>query len=276
MARGRNVRYISPDGEVWPLHGESMGSLGIYLTSLSGIYHPQRVPVTLTPAYKRGSIPGPPKTDASRIGLKVFTTAETPEEWEAVESRWWSAWSDERDGVLEVESLSTGLTRRQPVRLEKYPDDQFDFEPDTDMDWSMPCISYDPGWRGGLLKSSATGTGMTTIKMANPGDVEIWPHFAGDPVPGIRLPDGIAGDLRDIKSAEYDPANGEWLVVTDQLEVTVEDVANSQVVALLAGMVFQNPIPPGTTVPVDVPIDLGSTNTTVRAYMEPLYMRPWG
>ncbi|QLF83996.1 minor tail protein [Gordonia phage Upyo] len=276
MARGRNIRYISPDGEVWPLHGENMGDKGIYLTSLSGFYHPNRVPITLTPAYKRGAIPGTPKTDASRIGLKIFTTADDPAEWERVESRWWNAWSDEADGRLEVESLSGGSYRWQPIRLEKYPDDPFDFEPDTDMDWTMPCISYSPGWRGNLLKSSATGTGNTTIRMANPGDMDIWPHFTGDPVPGLKIPDGIGGDLIDIKSAQFDPDNGEWLIITDQEEVTIEDVQNSQVVALLAGLMFKTPIPAGTTTPVDVPIVLGSTSNTVRAYMEPLYKRPWG
>lgn len=249
--------------------------MGIYLTSFSGIYHPQRTPVVLTPAYKRGAIPGPPKTDASVIGLKIFTTAETPEEWERVESRWWNAWSDERDGVMVIESLSTGTTRWQPIRLSKYPEDPFDYEPDTEMDWTMPCISYDPGWRGQILKASATGTGMTKIKVANPGDLEIWPRFSGDPVPGIKLPDGVNGGLVDIKSSTYDPANGSWLVVTDQLDITVEDLANSQVVALLAGLMFQNAIPANTPV-TEVDIDLGSTNTTIRVHMEPLYHRPWG
>lgn len=276
MTRGRNITYISPDGNVWHLHGERMGAEGIYLTSFTGIYHPQRVPVVLTPAYKRGAIPGTPKTDASRIGMKIFTTADTPDEWERVESRWWSDWSDERDGVLVVESLSTGRTRYQPIRLESYPSDPFDFEPEDTMDWTMPCISYDPGWRGQLLKSTATGTGMTTIKLANPGDIEAWPQFAGDPVPGLRLPDGIDGELRDIKSSTYDPANGEWLVNTDQLDVTIEDAADSQVVALLAGLLFRNPVPAGTRRAVEVPIDLGPTETTVRAYLEPLYSRPWG
>lgn len=252
-----------------------MGSKGIYLTSFAGIYHPQRTPVVLTPAYKRGAIPGPPKTDASVIGLKIFTTAETPEEWERVESRWWNSWSDERDGTLVIESLSTGTTRWQPIRLSRYPEDPFDYEPEDTMDWTMPCISYDPGWRGQLLTASATGSGLTTIKMANPGDTEVWPRFSGDPVPGLRLPDGVGGDLVDIKSAQYDPDNGEWLVVTDQLDVTVEDMANSQVVALLAGMMFRNPIPADTAV-TEADIDLGSTNTTVRVQIEPLYKRPWG
>lgn len=275
MARGRNVRYISPKGNVWPLHGEGMGTKGIYLTSFSGLYHPVRVPVVLTPAYMRGAIPGTPKTDVAKIGMKVFTTAETPEEWERVESRWWNDWSDEEDGTLVVESLSTGTTRWQPIRIETFPDDPFDYEPETEMDWTMPCISYSPGWRGQLLKASATGTGMTKIKLANPGDLEIWPRFSGDPVPGIKLPDGVNGGLVDIKSSTYDPANGSWLVVTDQLDITVEDLANSQVVALLAGLMFQNAIPANTPV-TEVDIDLGPTNTTIRVQMEPLYQRPWG
>lgn len=274
MARGRNVRYVSPGGHVWHLHGENMGAEGVYLTSFNGIYHPKRVPVTLTPAYKRGAIPGPAKTDASRIGMKIFTSAEDEAEWEEIESRWWNDWSDEEDGTLIVESLSTGTTRWQPVRLETYPDDTFDYEPEDTQDWTMPLISYDPGWRGPLLRSSFTGT-TGTIRVANPGDVDVWPHFAGDPVPGIKLPDGIGGDLVDIKSSTYDPANGEWLVITDQMEVTIEDMANSQVVALLAGMLFQHPIPAGTKKPVQVPIQAG-TSTTIRATIQPLYNRPWG
>lgn len=274
MSRGRNVKYISPGGHVWHLHGENMGAEGVYLTSLAGFYHQTRVPVTLTPAYMRGAIPGPPKTDVSTLGMKVFTSAETPEDWERVESLWWDAetgWSDEEDGVLVVESASTGATRWQPVRIGKYPDDPFDYEPEDAMDWAMEVIAYDPGWRGPLLRStSAAGK----IKLANPGDMEIWPHFAGDPVAGIKLPDGIGGDLVDIKSSQMLPANGSWLVVTDQLEVPMEDMANSQSAALLAGLLFQHPIPPGTTTPVEVPIETGGS--TVRATMQPLYKRPWG
>lgn len=276
MARGRNVRYISPGGHVWHLHGEDMGAEGVYLTSLAGFYHQVRVPVTLTPAYMRGAIPGPPKTDASSIGMKIFTSAETPEEWEEVESRWWNAetgWSDEEDGTLVVESLSTGTTRWQPVRLSKYPEDPFDYEPEDTMDWNMSVISYDPGWRGPILRSSFVGT-SGTIKLANPGDMDIWPHFAGSPVPGIKLPDGIGGAQVLLNSAEMDPDNGSWLVVTDQLEVPIEDEADSQVAALLAGLLFRNPIPAGTD-PVDCPIEAG-VSTTIRATMQPLYRRPWG
>ena len=53
------------------------------------------------------------------------------------------------------------------------------------------------------------------------------------------------------------------------------NLANSQVVALLAGLMFQNAIPANTPV-TEVDIDLGPTNTTIRVHMEPLYQRPWG
>ena len=275
MTRGRNVRYVSPRGNIWHLHGEQMGEEGVILTSFAGLYHPVRLPITMSPAYMRGAIPGPPKTEVSRIGMKIFTSANSPEEWEEVESRWWNDWSDEADGTLIVESLSTGTTRWQPVRLEKYPDDPFDFEPEEDMDWTMPLMAYDPGWRGPLLRSTFTGTSGPLL-LANPGDVEVWPHFAGDPGPGtIQLPDGIAGDKVPLPVGQMDPDNGSWLVVTDQLEVPVEDELNSQVAALMAGMLFRNPIPPGTWPPV--PVQMTATNaTTVRATVQSLFERPWG
>ncbi|AWY06519.1 minor tail protein [Gordonia phage Trine] len=285
MSRGRNVRYISPKGNVWHLHGDQMGEEGVYLTSLSGIYHPERVPTVLTPAYKRGAIPGPPKTNASRVGLKIFTSAENSAEWERVESRWWSDWSDEEDGILQVESLSDGSYRWQPIRIESYPSDPFDYEPEEDMAWTMSCISYDPGWRGRLITSSATGTGAKTIKLANPGDVELWPHFAGEPKSGIKLPDGLGATLGATAAQDksmvplpddMDPSEGDWLVITDQLEVPIENTANTQVVARMAGMLFQHPVPPGTWPPVEVPIRLGDSDTTVRAYMQTVYQRPWG
>lgn len=273
MARGRNVRYIDPDGDVWPLHGEDMGTRGVYLTSLAGLYHPATTSISLTPAYKRGAIAGPTKTDVSKIGLKIFTTAGSPAEWEDVESAWWSAWSTDEDGRLEVESLSGGSYRWQPIRLEKWPDDPFDFEPEEEMDWTMPTISFDPGWRGNNVLSTFTGSGSGTINLANPGDLEAWPHFAGDPANGIILPDGIGG--ASVPLPDMDPEEGEFLVVTDQLEVPIENMADTQIAARLAGLLFQNPVPPGTPTTA-VPINGGPVSTTIRMTLEPLYKRPWG
>lgn len=284
--RGRNVRYIGVDESVWHLHGEMMGQEGVWLTSLAGFYHPVRVPIMLTPAYMRGAIPGDPKTDVSRIGMKIFTSANSALEWEGIESQWWNAWSDEKDGgFLEVENLSapeTGSvanagTRRLPVRLERWPEDPFDYEPEEEMDWTMPVISYSPGWQGVTLTSSYIGTGLGSITMANPGDLEGWPHFTGEPVDGTILPDGIDGngvDVGVVPLPEMDPAEGDWLVVTDQMEVPIENTADTQIAARLAGLLFKNPIPPGTD-PVAVPITTG-TATTVRFYLTPLYRRPWG
>lgn len=281
MARGRNVRYIGHDASVWHLHGELMGQEGVYLTSLAGFYHPVQVPIMLTPAYMRGAIPGPPKTDVSRIGMKIFTSAPTPEDWEQVESAWWSAWSDEADGFLEVENLSapeTGSvanagTRRLPVRIERWPEDPFDYEPEEEMDWTMPVISYSPGWQGVTVTSSYIGTGAGTITLANPGDLEGWPHFTGEPVDGTILPDGMDGDT--VPLGDMDPEEGDWLVITDQMEVPIENTANTQIAARLAGLLFKHPIPPGTP-PTPVAITTGATETTVRFYLTPLYRRPWG
>ena len=91
VTAGRTIRYLGVDGSEWDLHGENMGAQGVYLTSLRGFYHPVRLPMKQTPAYMRGAKPGPSKTDPSVFDIKVFTTAESDEEWEDVEEAWWAA-----------------------------------------------------------------------------------------------------------------------------------------------------------------------------------------
>ncbi|WP_410877354.1 hypothetical protein [Nocardia sp. A7] len=280
MVAGRNIRYIGVDDSVWPLHGHLMGEKGVYLTSLAGFYHPVRVPMTQTPAYMRGAIPGPSKTDPSIIDMKIFTSATTEAEWEQIESEWWNAWSDEADGLL-VAADRNGNERSQPVRLQTYPADPFDWEPECEMEWTMPTVAYSPGWRGPLLTSNWTntsGSGSGTINLANPGDLEIWPQFAGWGQAGARvtLPDGIGTDTRQLP--EF--ADGEhWLVDPDMTTgVQLDTVTNTQAAARMAGLLFQNTIPARTTVPVSraVSVTGGDTDTAVTAYMTPLYRRPWG
>ncbi|WP_146099156.1 hypothetical protein [Nocardia nova] len=277
----REITYIGVDDSVWHLHGgEQMGEEGVYLTSLAGFYHPKRVPLSQSPAYMRGAIPGPSKTDPSVIDMRLFTSAETPEDWEDVESAWWAAWSDEEDGLL-IAGDRRGNTRQQPVRLQNYPEDPFDFEPDTEMEWVLPVIAYSPGWRGAELTSTwknTAGTGSGTLNFANPGDIEIWPQISGWGQAGVRVtaPDGITGDTRQLP--EF--ADGDhWLVDPDQTTgVNIDTVTDTQAAALMAGMLFRNPIPPRTVVPVAVPVSAtgATTATEVKAFMTPLYKRPWG
>ena len=282
MVTARPVGYHGVDGSVWPLHGRyqgmDMGSKGVYLTSLYGFYHPVRVPLSQTPAYMRGAKPGPSKTDPSLIDAKIFTTADSEEEWEDVESAWWEAWSDDEDGLMVVGSRS-GTFREQPVRLLKYPTEPFDFEPGDVFDWTMNLIAYSPGWRGPMLTSTWTQADPH-MRFANPGDLEIWPQIAGWGRAGETintLPDGIDGAT--VPFADVDFADGEhWLVDTDQLQLPIETVTETQAAARLAGLRFKNPIPKRTITPVEVPISIsGATSETeITAYMQPLYKRPWG
>lgn len=282
MVTARPVGYHGVDGSVWPLHGRyqgmEMGSKGVYLTSLYGFYHPVRVPLSQTPAYMRGAKPGPSKTDPSLIDAKIFTTADSEEEWEDVESAWWEAWSDDEDGLMVVGSRG-GTFREQPVRLLKYPTEPFDFEPDDVFDWTMNLIAYSPGWRGPTLTSTWTQADPH-MRFANPGDLDIWPQIAGWGRAGETintLPDGIAGAT--VPFADVDFADGEhWLVDTDQLQLPIETVTETQAAARLAGLRFKYPIPKRTITPVEVPISIsGATSETeITAYMIPLYKRPWG
>jgi hypothetical protein len=278
----REIKYIGVDGSVWHLHGgEHMGAEGVYLTSLAGFYHPVRVTNSQTPAYMRGGIPGPSKTDPSVIDLRMFTSAETPEDWEDVESAWWRAWSDEEDGLL-VAGDRRGNTREQPIRLQKYPSEPFDWEPETEMEWVLPTISYSPGWRGAELTSTwknTGGTGTGTLNFANPGDIDIWPQITGWGQTGVRItvPDGIAGEERTLP--EF--ADGDhWMVDPDMTTgVNIDTVTSTQAAALMAGMLFRNPIPAHTVDPVSLPVTATGAHTTdteVKVFMRPIHMRPWG
>lgn len=280
MAAGRNIRYIGVDDSVWHLHGDQMGDEGVYLTSLAGFYHPVRLPMVQTPAYMRGAIPGPSKTDPSVIDMKLFTSANSEEEWEEVESAWWDAWSDEADGTL-VATSRTGQERTQPVRLQRYPDTPFDWEPETEQEWVLPVVAYSPGWRGPLLTSNWTntsGSGSGTLHLANPGDIEIWPQYAGWGQAGVvvTVPDGID----DVTVTLPDFADGEhWLVDPDlSAGLQLDTVTATQAAARLAGQLFQYPIPPRTITPVPRTVSAtgADTATEVTAYMTPLHRRPWG
>ncbi|HEY9314641.1 hypothetical protein [Williamsia sp.] len=280
MSAGRLVIWRGVDGSVWHLHGPRMGEEGVFLTSFAGLYHPVRVPLDERPAYMAGARPGIPKTDPRVIDMKIFTSAETEEGWEEVEERWWDSWSDEQDGTLEVYN-HRGQMRDIDLRLQKYPSEPFDFEPEEVFDWTMPTIAYGAWFRGPIMTSKWTntdGTGEGVLRMANPGDVEIWPQFAGRNLELgeiYTVPDGIAGD--SLPLPDFSPEEGDWLVDTDQFQIQLEDMGNSQAIARMAAMKFQHAIPAKTKVPVEVPVSVegGTTAAEVKAYMRPLYRRPF-
>ncbi|WP_280371177.1 hypothetical protein [Nocardia wallacei] len=280
VVMARQITYIGVDGSVWHLHGDLMGAEGVYLTSLSGFYFPVRVPLSQTPAYMRGAIPGPSKTDPSVIDMKLFTSAQTDDEWEDVESAWWAAWSDEEDGLL-IAGDRRGNTREQPIRLQRYPSEPFDWEPETEMDWTLPTIAYSPGWRGPTLTSTwknTDGTGSGTLKYVNPGDIEIWAQVAGWGQDGVRItvPDGIDGATRQLP--EFVDGH-HWIVDPDMTTgIQIDTVTDSQEAALMAGMLFRHPIPARTKTPVTLPVTAtgANTDTEVKVYMTPLFQRPWG
>lgn len=280
MTAGREVIYEGIDGRRWHLHGRSMGDEGVYLTSMAGIYHPVRVPLDTRPAYMAGARPGLPKTDPRVMDLKIFTTAESAEEWEEIENDWWDSWSDEEDGLLIVESRR-GTYRDIPLRLQRYPSEPFDFEPDDVFDWTLPTIAYQPWWRGPELTSewdNSNGTGTGTLRLANPGDVEIWPQYMLENIASAAakytLPDGVDGDT--VQVVGFDPAEGDVLVDTDQLRLQLESAADTQIPARMAALRFRKPLPPRTRrTTVNVSVTGGTTAAHVKAYMRPYYKRPW-
>lgn len=270
----RRVELDGVDGSVWPLHGEGMGRDGVFLASFKGLYHPQRTPMSQQPAFYPGAIPGDPKTDPQKVDLKLTTFAADPIAWEDVEHRWWSAVNDEEDATLRVFNRKGDKYRELPVRVEAYPDDTMDDEPDQVWDWALPMIAYAPGWRGQTIRSEFTGT-AGTITLGNPGDLPVWVEFSlsNTGVEKWTVPDGIGG--AQITLEQFPASLGPIVVNSDPFTLQLDSLTESQIAASLLGLRWRYPIPPNTP-PTEVPISVTGGSGEAAAYVTPMYRRPWG
>lgn len=276
----RTVELYGVDGSVWHLHGLGMGVEGVIMSGVKGLYHPLRVPRDQRPAFMDGGVPGIPKTDPTVTDLKVFTSGPTGIAWEAVENAWWKALSDEEDFVLRVWNRAHTSWREQPYRVQTWPDDDMDSEPEEDWPWAIPMIAYKPGWRGPTITSKwpangvpATGTG--TLKFVNPGDLPAWVQISltNTGVEQWTVPDGIGGDT--IPLEVMDESVGDLFVDTDPFALQLDADEDSQIAASLLGMRFRFPIPPNTMTPVSVPISVSGGPGVAKAYITPRWKRPW-
>ncbi len=271
----RRVEMIGVDGSVWHLHGRGMGAEGVVMSAVKGLYHPRRVPRDQRPAFYPGGIPGIPKTDPQVIDLKVFSAGADGIEWERIEARWWDAWSDEADSTLRVWNRPGTAHRDLPVRVQTWPEDDMDAEPDEVWPWAIPLIAYKPGWAGKTLTDHWSGAGPGTLKMVNPSDLPLWPQIAltNTGVEQWTVPDGIDGE--QVKLEKFGASVGDLFVDTDQFTLQLDSIEESQIAASLLGLRFRNPIPPRTTVPVEVPISVTGGAGTAKIYMTPRWQRPW-
>lgn len=273
-ANPRRVELDGVDGSLWHLHGAGMGVEGVFLASFKGMYHPQRSPMSQTPAFYPGSIPGDPKTDPQKIDLKLTTHAPDPIAWEDVEHRWWSAVNDEADATLRVFNRAGTKYRTMPVRVETYPDDSMDSEPDQVWDWALPMVGHSPGWRGQTIRSEFTGT-SGTITLGNPGDLPVWAEFSlsNTGVEKWTVPDGIDGAT--VKLEQFPADLGPIVVNSDPFTLQLDSQTESQIAATLLGLRWRYPIPANTP-PTEVPISVEGGPGEAVAYVTPVHRRPWG
>lgn len=274
----RRVELHGVDGSLWVLHDAHdmpvmSGLRGVFLASFKGIYHPQRVPISQQPAFYPGAIPGDPKTDPQKIDLKLTTHAPDPVAWEQVEREWWAAVDDERDAVLRIWNRAGTSYRDMPVRVETYPDDAMDDEPDDAWDWALPMVGYAPGWRGQTIRSEFTGT-SGTITLGNPGDLPVWAEFvlSNSGVESWTVPDGVGGESITLEA--FPAELGELVVSTDPFTLQLDSVTESQIAATLLGLRWRYPIPPNTAATA-VPISVTGGPGEAVAYVTPMYRRPW-
>lgn len=276
----RRIEWYGVNDSVWHLHGLGMGAEGIIMTGVKGMYHPLRVPRDQRPAFMPGGIPGIPKTDPQVMDLKIFSTAPTPAIWEDVENRWWAALSDESDGTLRVYNRASTSYRECDWRVQTWPEDDMDVEPEEDWPWAIPMIAYRPGWRGQTITSSWSGSGTGTLQFVNPGDMDIPVQISltNTGVEKWTVPDGIAGD--SIPLEVFSAGVGDLFVDTDPFAMQLDSDTESQIAMSLLGLRFRKMIPANTLTPVEVPIRCQTaagapTAGIAKAYMTPMWRRPW-
>lgn len=273
----RRVELIGVNGSLWHLHGgRFMGAEGVVMSGVKGLYHPIRKQRIQTPAFMDGAIPGIPKTDPQVTDLKVFTAGDTGVDWERIENAWWDALSDDEDFTLRVYNRAGTSFRELDYRVETWPDDDMDAEPEEDWPWSIPLVAYRPGWRGQTITSkwSSTEPGKP-LMMVNPGDLPLYPQIGltNTGVEQWTVPDGISG--RSVPLAKLAASVGDLLIDTDPFALPLESDVESQVAASLLGLRFRSPIPPRTFKPVEVPISVTGGPGTAKAYLTPKWKRPW-
>lgn len=277
MEYPRVVEVDGVDGSMWPLHGPGMGP--VIMSGVKGLYHPLRVPRDQKPAFMPGGIPGIPKTDPQVIDLKVFSSGATGVEWEEIENQWWAAWSDEADSTLRVFNRDNSSYRELDVRVQTWPEDDMDAEPEEEWPWAIPLIAYRPGWRGQTITSrwplSGTATGSGTLKFVNPGDLDISVQISltNTGVERWTVPDGIDGAT--VKLEQFPASVGDLFIDTDPFAMQLDSDTESQIAMSLLGLRFRKTIPANTTVPVEVPISVTGGAGAAKAYMTPMWKRPW-
>lgn len=274
----RLVELDGVDQSEWTLHGRGMGP--VIMSAVKGLYHPVRVPRVQTPAFMDGAIPGIPKTDPQVIDLKVFSSGADNLDWETVENDWWAAWSDEADSTLRVYSRDGSSSRELDVRVQTWPEDDMDSEPDEDWPWAIPLIAYRPGWRGPTITSmwpanGVPATGSGTLKFVNPGDLPISVQISltNTGVQKWTVPDGIGGTTVPLE--QFPASVGDLFVDTDPFALQLDSDEESQIAMSLLGLRFRHTIPANTLTPVSVPISVTGGAGLAKAYMTPLWKRPW-
>lgn len=277
MEYPRVVEVDGVDGSMWPLHGPGMGP--VIMSGVKGLYHPLRVPRDQKPAFMPGGIPGIPKTDPQVIDLKVFSSGATGVKWEEIENQWWAAWSDEADSTLRVFNRDNSSYRELDVRVQTWPEDDMDSEPDEEWPWAIPLIAYRPGWRGQTITSrwplTGTASGSGTLKFVNPGDLDISVQISltNTGVEKWTVPDGINGDTVTLE--QFPASVGDLFIDTDPFAMQLDSDVESQIAMSLLGLRFRKMIPANTTVPVEVPISVTGGAGAAKAYMTPMWKRPW-
>lgn len=276
--------------------GPEMGAQGISLLSgFSGLMHAPRTVTRESAAHQEGSKPGDfPRVDERIIDVRLSTKGNTPALWETIDNLLWRVLTFDEDAYLRWYSAK-GYWREMKVRLERKPVDTMTYDPRVTqhMVWSVTLLASDPWWYGVTHSSTwrnTNATGSGTLRLFNPTPRPLWVQFAGNkilsgsgerwtlPDAGVKYPTGHAkaGQFVTHTLPLLTPGK-EFYVDTHPLRETLMVKDNSLEWAKMKAEEFLFAIPPHTR-PFEVPVSVvgGSTQSSVTAFMETRYDRPWG
>lgn len=280
-------QYLEDEIVIDIMNGD-VNSEGIcMLSEFSGLYHAQRTSIRESAAYEEGSTPSNfPRTDERAVDIRLATKAKTAERWEQIETILWSIIRMDRDCILRV--WTEDEYRELKVRLSRTPKDTMRYDPEyyCHMIWAIQFVASDPWWYGELITSewkNSNASGSGKVYVANPADQPCFIEWASGQVYGTEiwsLPDAInvkaPSPVKMITMPPVQPRD-EFLVETHPLKMPMESRSNKQLTAFLRAKRFEFFLPPHTEY-VELPVTLtgGSTLSTIKAYCQTRWERPYG
>ena len=273
---------------------------------VKGIYD---APVTArykSSVYQKGSTYQGKKVKQRDLTFGVYIGGDTPEDWEARDDAWRSAWDYELDpwdpdAHLTKMSITTDRSGTRSLWLAMTDSivQESDHDPHLTKSSIVPMTvtAPQPFWfvdkwedtPSDYFQTGASGASNGYVTIANPTDQPMYlkwvvtqgkwslPDFSWTGKKYHRVPGGDWSN-RIITLPMLDATNGGARINVDPMQIMIRDLNNTNLIAQMGGVYFLNKVPPYTP-PTEVPVSVASAPTggaRVEVYCPQRFSRPWG